>query len=350
MHSFFMKIVLSIYTVSCTNEGHIKPLTTSSDMSTAVRNRIGFYKTHANIKAKTNQISKQRETGFTSTMINNKFEIVDSTASPPINPYHNPGRVIDLMNLPKSNYVTHATKKIAFCYIQKNSCSSWLEAFLSLNNIPRESLLMVDQQKIKMPSMTTLMDPSWTKITVFRDPLERLLSGYTFWCVQHEAGDPQHARHCVNFPFTTPTFAEFVEKMTTSPPRNIHFVSQRGFCGLLKALPVFNYVIWMSPWKHLAPVRTSFDGMSYHQQILSIIQTLDLPFEPFQKFLWIKRNITDDVEMAQERKRLHVIKKHYTTKAVNQALRMYKGDYDFYNISIPFWARQLKEGLPIQTL
>jgi hypothetical protein len=141
--------------------------------------------------------------------------------------------------------------KLIFCFIPKNACTQFNRLMNALNGID----LMWDgdicskrdpNYKSTMYNNFTatdlesaLNDPTWTKATFLREPLQRLVSAYLSKCVE-----PRECGGCEGLEFSGSPKPEVAELASVLPySRDAHFLPQSELCGGLgQNIGAYDYV------------------------------------------------------------------------------------------------------------
>lgn len=155
--------------------------------------------------------------------------------------------------------------KLIFCGIPKSGISEWLRFFrysMGAKDYLSWGHFKSDLAQFHVGSLSTskaqellFRDPSWTKAVFFRDPAERLLSGYLNKIVGEEWSQSKYGKNY------TMSFAEFVNRITKSKPTKCktehsgideitglntctdpHFRPQMLSCGLDHLLPAYDFI------------------------------------------------------------------------------------------------------------
>ena len=115
--------------------------------------------------------------------------------------------------------------KLVFMPVAKSGCSQWKRLFQRIQNIDSTDIHDPDKNKLKYLMYRSdedirkiLLDPSWTKATMVREPRSRLLSGY------HHVKDSKWIEHMLNR--TWVTFEDLVYHVKYYPNSNEHLEPQ----------------------------------------------------------------------------------------------------------------------------
>jgi len=136
---------------------------------------------------------------------------------------------------------------LAVCTIPKAGSQSWrhmaliIQPHVSLKGTPKIIWANPKSQHVGRPRMKMIMkDETWIKVVFFRDPKERLLSGYLDKCVR------QCCRMCPHFTNSTgpPSFQRFVHHLRMEGFHfNSHFLPQSWLCGnIATSLGLYDFI------------------------------------------------------------------------------------------------------------
>jgi hypothetical protein len=149
------------------------------------------------------------------------------------------------------------TKRFGFCAPPKNACTSWRILLATIENLPfnspndihNRSFPFIRGDKLPLKEAEAILnDPSWTFITMIRNPYERFASAF-FDKIAREETDPAKKRYCLyflpalywKFYYGIPTQSiqcpisldDFLKIMYNTPTRyhNEHFLPQTVACA-----------------------------------------------------------------------------------------------------------------------
>jgi hypothetical protein len=175
-------------------------------------------------------------------------------------------------------------------------------------------------------------EEGWTHVLAVRDPLERLLSSYLYWC----ARVPRLKGHCLNFLAHNVTFASFVAALQPSLA-DPHFSLQSSRCG---------------GWPHHDPVlrwsQTAADSataadqlMTLHAAGTTLCERLRIP-RSTRDVYFPPSSTRNGRTMAGTKAALYYYGESNatTSQIVKDALRLYQHDYQALRFPYPAWLRQ----------
>mmetsp|Transcript_22864 Transcript_22864/g.71009 ORF Transcript_22864/g.71009 Transcript_22864/m.71009 type:complete len:330 (-) Transcript_22864:142-1131(-) len=238
--------------------------------------------------------------------------------------------------------------KLVFCKIAKNGSSGWLRLLRRLDGFEDWELnpyLMELREQGRVGGLKQLKhygrkeaamimtDPTWTKVALVREPLERLLSAYLDK-ISGMQDAPEQLKLYSSELFGWPPgalkdmpFSEFVDRIAIADLENNlddHWAKQHQECGLGYWGPLYDKIIYMKS-----------GGCSKEEMMKMLVDTA-------------KKNSLDPLELDRVSDTFQVSRGHisghathkgntewYTEEVYHQALQVYGADYAYFNLTIP---------------
>ena len=161
------------------------------------------------------------------------------------------------------HFIVLPAHRFLFCLIEKNANSGFSALFkaadmerkhaipLKKGRHPQDTYLWHNPKvyNISLPSLAQhVIDPSWTKVVFYRDPLSRFLSAFLSKCEHRDTNDPKPI--CLNtFGHAYASFHQAVRLLYESPTvTDPHFAQQSRLCGgLTNSLSHYQGVYELNP-------------------------------------------------------------------------------------------------------
>ena len=184
-----------------------------------------------------------------------------------------------------------------------------------------------------------LNDPSWVKVVIYRDPLERFLSAYRSKCEEFDqdnvCDDVFHKKR--------PTFAEAIRRLylhiEVSP--DSHFMRQADICNLRKTLPYFDEKFFLEPATSYENIMRILDHA--HIPITdSLNKTIYKNFPPPGTQTIITTHITHSADYS-------TLLQYYDHDCdIKLMTHYYQEDYTLLKLPAPVWALDALERVTLK--
>eukprot|EP00968_Pinguiococcus_pyrenoidosus_P008236 scaffold576_cov260-Pinguiococcus_pyrenoidosus.AAC.100 len=233
--------------------------------------------------------------------------------------------------------------KLIFCKVAKNGSSGWLRLFRRLAGFPdwqRNPYFFMGSKigglsQLKHYGATRAMemmtDPSWKKVVILREPLERLLSGFLDKIHQAEDSKAQlglYSKALHNVPverFTKMEFREFVHRLhvaLNAGEFDQHWSVQSEDCGLDFWGPVYDLALFM--------VHSGCDKEAMREEIFQLLRPVTLDPAGLEAAADSFTRVAGDVTRHETN---HT--GWYTKEIYEEAYKIYEIDYARFGVAKP---------------
>eukprot|EP00450_Noctiluca_scintillans_P009938 CAMPEP_0194492550 /NCGR_PEP_ID=MMETSP0253-20130528/11063_1 /TAXON_ID=2966 /ORGANISM="Noctiluca scintillans" /LENGTH=317 /DNA_ID=CAMNT_0039333427 /DNA_START=44 /DNA_END=994 /DNA_ORIENTATION=- len=242
-----------------------------------------------------------------------------------------PGNIRNLFISPEN--------KFAFCYIEKNGCTSWTKILANINRPNEKSgLCSTDTYWAANDSQTlhgaagqkqVFSDPAAIRAVFLRDPFARFVSAFVNKCLKLG-----HEGHCfdADAPSRGPVFmrdaVEWASAHDLNAGVNVHWLLQNQHCGLRQHFDAYT---------HVGLIQKN----TYASDAMCLLE--DANIERYNEcddqlvFGNKGRKENSSEKTNSDSKEVAFLKSMFTQEAANRLYTSLSPDYEFFNFPKPAW-------------